>query len=141
VDARGTGAAFPGDRVPALRDLAGGTRRRRSRLALHASGFERHGGWRSHASLGRPPAFDPTRSAAPFRIDVFSGEAPVRATAVRTRSLLVLTGPGFESPRRLRFVERFLASADGAAVIAASIFLDIFRVFLISLDLFGGARD
>jgi FtsH-binding integral membrane protein len=33
------------------------------------------------------------------------------------------------------------ASADGAVVIAASIFLDIFNVFLLALDLFGGGRD
>jgi FtsH-binding integral membrane protein len=33
------------------------------------------------------------------------------------------------------------ASADSAVVIAASIFLDIFNVFLLLLDLFGGARD
>jgi FtsH-binding integral membrane protein len=33
------------------------------------------------------------------------------------------------------------ASADSAAQIAASIFLDIFNVFLLALDLFGGQRD
>jgi FtsH-binding integral membrane protein len=33
------------------------------------------------------------------------------------------------------------ADADGAVVIAASIFLDIFNVFLLTLDLFGGRRD
>jgi FtsH-binding integral membrane protein len=33
------------------------------------------------------------------------------------------------------------ASPDGAIVIAASIFLDIFNVFLLLLDLFGGGRD
>ena len=33
------------------------------------------------------------------------------------------------------------ASADGAVVIAASIFLDIFNVSLLVLDLFGGQRD
>jgi FtsH-binding integral membrane protein len=33
------------------------------------------------------------------------------------------------------------ASADGAVLIAASIFLDIFNVFLLLLDLFGGQRD
>jgi len=33
------------------------------------------------------------------------------------------------------------ASADGAVVIAASIFLDIFNVFLLVLNLFGGQRD
>jgi FtsH-binding integral membrane protein len=33
------------------------------------------------------------------------------------------------------------ASADGAVVIAASIFLDIFNVFLLVLNLFGGGRD
>jgi FtsH-binding integral membrane protein len=33
------------------------------------------------------------------------------------------------------------ATADSAVVIAASIFLDIFNVFLLLLDLFGGARD
>jgi uncharacterized protein len=33
------------------------------------------------------------------------------------------------------------ASADGAVVIAASIFLDIFNVFLLLLELFGGGRD
>jgi modulator of FtsH protease len=33
------------------------------------------------------------------------------------------------------------ASAAGAVVIAASIFLDIFNVFLLLLDLFGGARE
>jgi FtsH-binding integral membrane protein len=33
------------------------------------------------------------------------------------------------------------ASADGAVLIAASIFLDIFNVFLLALDLFGGERD
>ena len=32
-------------------------------------------------------------------------------------------------------------SADGAVLIAASIFLDIFNVFLLLLDLFGGSRD
>jgi FtsH-binding integral membrane protein len=32
-------------------------------------------------------------------------------------------------------------SADGAVPIAASIFLDIFNVFLLLLELFGGARD
>jgi FtsH-binding integral membrane protein len=33
------------------------------------------------------------------------------------------------------------ASADGAVPIAASIFLDIFNVFLLFLGLFGGQRD
>ena len=33
------------------------------------------------------------------------------------------------------------SSADGAVLIAASIFLDIFNVFLLVLDLFGGRRD
>jgi FtsH-binding integral membrane protein len=33
------------------------------------------------------------------------------------------------------------ASSDGAVVIAASIFLDIFNVFLLFLQLFGGQRD
>ena len=33
------------------------------------------------------------------------------------------------------------ASPDGAIVIAASIFLDIFNIFLLLLDLFGGQRD
>jgi FtsH-binding integral membrane protein len=33
------------------------------------------------------------------------------------------------------------ASTDGAVVIAASIFLDIFNVFLLALELFGGGRD
>ena len=33
------------------------------------------------------------------------------------------------------------ASDDGAVVIAASIFLDIFNVFLLFLNLFGGERD
>jgi FtsH-binding integral membrane protein len=33
------------------------------------------------------------------------------------------------------------ASPDGAAVIAASIFLDVFNVFLLLLELFGGGRD
>jgi FtsH-binding integral membrane protein len=33
------------------------------------------------------------------------------------------------------------ANADSAVVIAASIFLDIFNVFLLALDLFGGQRD
>ena len=33
------------------------------------------------------------------------------------------------------------ANADGAVIIAASIFLDIFNVFLLLLDLFGGERD
>ena len=33
------------------------------------------------------------------------------------------------------------ASADGAVVIAASIFLDVFNVFLLLLELFGGGRD
>jgi FtsH-binding integral membrane protein len=33
------------------------------------------------------------------------------------------------------------SSADGAVVIAASIFLDIFNVFFLLLDLFGGGRD
>jgi FtsH-binding integral membrane protein len=33
------------------------------------------------------------------------------------------------------------ASVDSAAVIAASIFLDIFNVFLLLLNLFGGQRD
>ena len=33
------------------------------------------------------------------------------------------------------------ASADSAVVIAASIFLDIFNVFLLLLQLFGGNRD
>jgi uncharacterized protein len=33
------------------------------------------------------------------------------------------------------------ASPDGAVVIAASIFLDIFNVFLLLLELFGGQRD
>jgi modulator of FtsH protease len=33
------------------------------------------------------------------------------------------------------------ASADGAVLIAASIFLDIFNVFLLLLDVFGGQRD
>jgi modulator of FtsH protease len=33
------------------------------------------------------------------------------------------------------------ATPDGAVVIAASIFLDIFNVFLLLLDLFGGQRD
>ena len=33
------------------------------------------------------------------------------------------------------------ASPDGAVVIAASIFLDIFNVFLLLLELFGGGRD
>src|SRR4051794_7474979 len=33
------------------------------------------------------------------------------------------------------------ATAGGAVVIAASIFLDIFNVFLLALDLFGGGRD
>jgi modulator of FtsH protease len=33
------------------------------------------------------------------------------------------------------------ASADGGALIAASIFLDIFNVFLLLLDLFGGQRN
>ena len=33
------------------------------------------------------------------------------------------------------------ASADGAVVIAASIFLDVFNVFLLLLELFGGQRD
>jgi hypothetical protein len=33
------------------------------------------------------------------------------------------------------------ASPDAAVVIAASIFLDIFNVFLLLLDLFGGGRD
>jgi uncharacterized protein len=33
------------------------------------------------------------------------------------------------------------AGADGAVVIAASIFLDIFNIFLLLLDLFGGGRD
>jgi hypothetical protein len=47
---------------------------------------------------------------------------------------------------RLRHAQRPLnrlrrASADTAIVIAASIFLDIFNVFLLLLDLFGGARD
>jgi FtsH-binding integral membrane protein len=31
--------------------------------------------------------------------------------------------------------------ADSAVVIAASIFLDIFNVFLLLLNLFGGGRD
>jgi modulator of FtsH protease len=33
------------------------------------------------------------------------------------------------------------ASPDGAVVIAASIFLDVFNVFLLLLELFGGGRD
>ena len=33
------------------------------------------------------------------------------------------------------------SSTDGAALIAASIFLDIFNVFLLLLDLLGGGRD
>jgi len=33
------------------------------------------------------------------------------------------------------------SSVDGAVPIAASIFLDIFNVFLLALDLFGGSRD
>ena len=33
------------------------------------------------------------------------------------------------------------ASADGAVPIAASIFLDVFNVFLLALDLFGGGRE
>ena len=33
------------------------------------------------------------------------------------------------------------ADAGGAVVIASSIFLDIFNVFLLLLDLFGGGRD
>jgi len=33
------------------------------------------------------------------------------------------------------------ASPDGAVAIAASIFLDVFNVFLLLLDLFGGGRD
>src|SRR3954454_10976911 len=33
------------------------------------------------------------------------------------------------------------ASADSAVVIAASIFLDIFNIFLLALQLFGGGRD
>jgi FtsH-binding integral membrane protein len=33
------------------------------------------------------------------------------------------------------------ASPDGAVVIAASVFLDIFNVFLLLLELFGGQRD
>jgi len=36
---------------------------------------------------------------------------------------------------------RLRQGADSAAVIAASIFLDIFNVFLLALDLFGGQRD
>ena len=32
-------------------------------------------------------------------------------------------------------------SADGAVVIAASIFLDVFNIFFLALDLFGGGRD
>jgi FtsH-binding integral membrane protein len=32
-------------------------------------------------------------------------------------------------------------SADAAVLFAASIFLDIFNVFLLLLDLFGGQRD
>jgi FtsH-binding integral membrane protein len=32
-------------------------------------------------------------------------------------------------------------NADSAVVIAASIFLDIFNVFLLALELFGGGRD
>jgi modulator of FtsH protease len=32
-------------------------------------------------------------------------------------------------------------TADGAVVIAASIFLDVFNVFLFFLQLFGGQRD
>ena len=31
--------------------------------------------------------------------------------------------------------------ADSAVVIAASIFLDVFNVYLLLLDLFGGSRD
>ena len=33
------------------------------------------------------------------------------------------------------------ASPDGAVAIAASIFLDVFNVFLLLLELFGGQRD
>ena len=33
------------------------------------------------------------------------------------------------------------ASRDSAIVIAASIFLDIFNVFLLPLELFGGSRE
>jgi modulator of FtsH protease len=33
------------------------------------------------------------------------------------------------------------AGADSAVVIAASIFLDIFNIFLLFLDLFGGERE
>ena len=36
---------------------------------------------------------------------------------------------------------RLRRSADAAVLIAASIFLDIFNVFLLLLDLFGGQRD
>jgi FtsH-binding integral membrane protein len=36
---------------------------------------------------------------------------------------------------------RLRRSADAAVLIAASIFLDIFNVFLLLLDLFGGERD
>ncbi len=31
--------------------------------------------------------------------------------------------------------------ADSAVVIAASIFLDVFNIFLLGVDLFGGQRD
>ena len=33
------------------------------------------------------------------------------------------------------------SAPDGAILIAASIFLDVFNVFLLPLDLFGGSRD
>ena len=36
---------------------------------------------------------------------------------------------------------RLRRSVDGAVVIACSIFLDIFNVFLLLLDLFGGGHD
>jgi FtsH-binding integral membrane protein len=36
---------------------------------------------------------------------------------------------------------RLRRRADSAVLIAASIFLDIFNVFLLLLDLFGGQRD
>ena len=36
---------------------------------------------------------------------------------------------------------RLRRSADAAVLIAAGIFLDIFNVFLLLLDLFGGQRD
>jgi FtsH-binding integral membrane protein len=54
--------------------------------------------------------------------------------------IYAVAGPGIFGAFTIYDFNRLRHGADAAVVIAASIFLDVFNVFLLVLDLFGGDR-